>query len=423
MCRVLHLSESGYYRWLRNRGRHSSRQLLAGKVKKILEEHPDNRNYGVDRVCLALEQDGVDVSRRTVYRVMKENGWLHKRRIPHGITKTTTEAQEQENLLKRDFSAQRPLEKFLTDITEVQCADGKLYVSPIMDCFSGEIVALEMRDNRKKELCIDTVRQLERIYPSLKGAVFHSDRGSQYSSAAFRAELSRCGMIQSLSGTGHCFDNARMESFFATLKKEKIYQIAAYKLPREQVKTIIFRYIFIYYNRVRVYTRNPMEMSRNVQSGNTQNLKSMVCHCVDADYAQNKKQEETNMTIDSAKDLQMNIAKEGLALLMLHPSLDVQLHRECIFLIGTAWDIPVGDTQEVISLLDRELDAIRAAGEGGTVAHVLPEDELSMNAIGLETLDNIWDLFETSLRMDSMQARTKMFEMAKWLEESQNLLD
>ena len=70
-----------------------------------------------------------------------------------------------------------------------------------------------------------------------------------------RIALSR---IQSLSGTGHCFNNARMESFFATLKKEKSYQIAAYKLPREQVKTIIFRYIFIYYNRVRVYTRNPL---------------------------------------------------------------------------------------------------------------------------------------------------------------------
>ena len=244
MCRVLHLSESGYYRWLRSRDKRSSRQLLAGKVKKILEEHPDNRNYGVDRVCLALEQDGVDVSRRTVYRVMKENGWL--------------QIQEKENLLKRDFRSDMPLRKFLTDITEVQCADGKLYVSPIMDCFSGEIVALEMRDNRKKELCIDTVRQLERLYPSLSGAVFHSDRGSQYTSAAFRAELSRCGMIQSLSGTGHCFDNARMESFFATLKKEKIYQIAAYKLPREQVKTIIFRYVFIYYNRVRIYTRNPL---------------------------------------------------------------------------------------------------------------------------------------------------------------------
>ena len=258
MCRVLHLIESGYYRWLRNREKRNRRQLLAVKIDAILAEHPDNRNYGVDRVCLALEQDVVDVSRRTVYRVMKENGWLHKRRIPHGITKATTEAQEQENILKRDFSAQRPSEKFLTYITEVQCADGKLYVSPIMDCFNGEIVALEMRDNRKTELCIDTVRQLERIYPNLKGAVFHSDRGSQYTSAAFRAELSRRGMVQSLSGTGHCFDNARMESFFATLKKENIYQIAAYKLTREPVKTIIFRYIFIYYNRVRIYTRNPL---------------------------------------------------------------------------------------------------------------------------------------------------------------------
>ena len=129
------------------------------------------------------------------------------------------------------------------------------------------------------------------------------------------------------------------------------------------------------------------------------------------------------MTIENARELQMNIAKEGLALLMLHPAFDVQPHRECISLIGAAWDIPVGDTQEVISLLDRELDAIRAAGEDGTVAHVLPEEELPMFATGLETLNNIWDLFETTLHTDSAYARTKLFEMAKWLEEYQNLLD
>ena len=129
------------------------------------------------------------------------------------------------------------------------------------------------------------------------------------------------------------------------------------------------------------------------------------------------------MTIDTAKELQMNIAKEGLALLVLHPTADVQLHRECISHIGTAWDIPFGDTQEVISLLDRELDAIHAAEKNGTVTHVLPEEELPMNASGFETLDNIWDLFETSLRVDSPYARTRLFEMAKWLEESQNLLD
>ena len=129
------------------------------------------------------------------------------------------------------------------------------------------------------------------------------------------------------------------------------------------------------------------------------------------------------MTIDTAKELQMNIAKEGLALLVLHPTADVQFHRECISHIGTVWGIPVSDTQEVASLLEREQAAILAARENGTVTHVLPEEELPMNASGLETLDNIWDLFETSLRVDSPYARTRLFEMAKWLEESQNLLD
>lgn len=124
--------------------------------------------------------------------------------------------------------------------------------------FSGEILALEMRDNMKKELGIDTVRQLQAQYGKLlQGVTLHSDRVSQYTSEAFQEELRTLGIIQSLSGTGHCFDNARMESFFATLKKEKIYQIAAYKLTRAQVKTIVFRYVFTYYNRIRVCSVNP----------------------------------------------------------------------------------------------------------------------------------------------------------------------
>ena len=110
----------------------------------------------------------------------------------------------------------------------------------------------------RKELCIRTITELVEQYGKerLKGAIFHSDRGSQYTSEAFKEALNNAGLVQSLSGTGHCFDNARMESFFATLKKEKIYRIAAYKLTREQVKTIVFRYIFIYYNRIRIATFN-----------------------------------------------------------------------------------------------------------------------------------------------------------------------
>ena len=204
----------------------------------------------------ALAQRGTHVSLRTVYRTMSEFGLIHRHRRPHGITKADTAIQDRENLIKRDFSAAAPLKKLLTDITEVQCSDGKLYVSPILDCFNGEIVALEMHDNMKKELCIDTIKQLREKYGKLEGTVLHSDRGCQYTSCAFRRELVTNGLIQSLSGTAHCYDNARMESFFATLKKEKLYQIPTYRMKREEVKTVIFRYIFGYYNTQRINSFN-----------------------------------------------------------------------------------------------------------------------------------------------------------------------
>ena len=263
MCRVLKISESGYYRWLKNRSKPTSRQLLSVKIKEILDEHPDNDNYGVRRMNTALEQRGIHVSQRTVYRTMSEMGLIHRKRRPHGITKATTEIQERENLIKRDFKAEKPLRKLLSDITEIQCYDGKLYLSAVFDCYNGEILSIAMDNNMKKELCIKTVKELELQYgkKKLSGAIFHSDRGSQYTSEAFKKALKEAGLIQSLSGAGHFFDNARMESFFATLKKEKIYRISAYKLTRDQVKSIIFRYIFVYYNRIRISSVNPGGLS------------------------------------------------------------------------------------------------------------------------------------------------------------------
>ena len=204
----------------------------------------------------ALAEKGTHVSLRTVYRTMSEAGLIHRHRRPHGITKADTETQNRDNLIKRNFSADKPLKKLLTDITEVQCADGKLYISPVLDCFNGEIIALEMCDNMKKELCIDTLKQLRDKYGRLDGTVLHSDRGCQYTSYAFRRELVTNGLIQSLSGTAHCYDNARMESFFATLKKEKLYQLPTYRMKREEVKTVIFRYIFGYYNTRRINSFN-----------------------------------------------------------------------------------------------------------------------------------------------------------------------
>ena len=196
--------------------------------------------------------------------------WRNNSKHPKKVSETLSEEElrirnrelERENLIKRDFKAEKPLKKLLSDITEIQCYDGKLYVSAVLDCFNGEILSVAMDSNMKKELCIRTVKELEMQYgKKLKGAIFHSDRGSQYTSEAFRSALKEAGLIQSLSGTGHCFDNARMESFFATLKKEKIYRISAYRLTREQVKSFIFRYIFVYYNRIRISSVNPNGMS------------------------------------------------------------------------------------------------------------------------------------------------------------------
>ena len=124
------------------------------------------------------------------------------------------------------------------------------------------------------------------------------------------------------------------------------------------------------------------------------------------------------MTKENAKELQVDLAKDALVLLTLHGELDVRSHRECIELIGEAWDIPAEEQREPLALLEEE-QAVLQTGEG----HVLPEKELPMNASGTETLERIWGLFETSLRLRSEEKRTALYEMARWLEESQNLED
>lgn len=225
MCKILCVSVSGYYKYRKTIGKPGKDVTLSAAIKEILEESPFNDNYGVPRIQLALLQRGIKAGIRRITRIMREHGWLHKpHRKPKGLTHATTKIQEQENLIKQDFSADRPLKKLLTDISQIQCRDGKLYISPILDCYNGEILSLVMRDNMKKELCIDTFKAVTQRY-KLNGTILHSDRGSQYTSTAFREELEYAGVIQSLSGVNHCYDNSRMESFFATLKKELLYRI------------------------------------------------------------------------------------------------------------------------------------------------------------------------------------------------------
>ncbi|MFC3342169.1 IS3 family transposase [Paenibacillus abyssi] len=209
-------------------------------------------------MLLALSQIEITTSYRTVYRIMKKHGLLKKaKRHPNGITREDAAAQKSENLIRRDFKSSAPNQKWwLSDITGVPCSDGKLYLSAVLDCFNGEIVGVAMDDNMRKQLCIQSFENACKAR-NARGMIFHSDRGSQFTSQAFRECLAKRGAIQSMSGTGRCYDNARMESFFATLKKEKLYKINTERYPMAYIKSIIFRYIMVYYNRRRVYTSNP----------------------------------------------------------------------------------------------------------------------------------------------------------------------
>lgn len=256
LCKVLSVSETGYYKWKRNRSKPKAWQILLQKIYEILDEHPENRNYGIDRILLALNQKGENPSRSTVIRAMKRGNLLHEsRRSPDGLTKKDKKAVQPENIVNRDFTAEQANVKWLTDITQIPCKDGKLYIAPVMDCFGGEIVSLAMDNNMKKELCIRAAKDAYRLRKPKSGFLFHSDAGSQYTSLKYKIELGKMHAVQSMSDVGKCYDNCRMESFFATLKKEKLYQLETMKMTIEEVKTEVWRFVQ-YYNRIRICTFN-----------------------------------------------------------------------------------------------------------------------------------------------------------------------
>ena len=157
-------------------------------------------------------------------------------------------------MIKQDFSAERPNEKWLTEITEAPCRDGKLYLAAVLDCYDGSIVGFKMDTNLRADLCVEAYERACQADGAL-GMILHSDRGSQFTSNKFRTALVRHEAVQSMSSTGRCYDNARMESFFATLKKEKLYKMNTVKMTTADVRSVIFRYIH-YYNRRRIYSTN-----------------------------------------------------------------------------------------------------------------------------------------------------------------------
>ena len=212
------------------------------------------------QALLLKQPEGVRIpGERTVCRVMEKSGLIHRpKRKPNGITKADREARKSDDLLKRDFTSAEPLRKCVTDITEIKAKDGKLYVSAIFDCFDAVVLGLAMDTNMKASLCEQTLANAVRSYPALRGAVIHSDRGTQYTSETYRRAVAKYGIVQSMnSAGGRCHDNARCESMWARMKEELLYgRHKTEELTIEELKTLIWRYFISYWNNRRICSSN-----------------------------------------------------------------------------------------------------------------------------------------------------------------------
>ena len=229
-CKVLEVSRQAFYDYLGRKDAPWKYQPLADAMLKIHDEDEENADYGRVRMYQALRYqkeigklDGIKIPcKATVRSVMEQINLIHiPKRKPNGITKADREARKSDDLLKRDFTAAAPLKKCVTDITEIKAKDGNAGLQ----------------------------------YPEIRGAIIHSDRGSQYTSSAYRAVIKKYGIVQSMnSAGGRCHDNARCESIWARMKEELFYNRGrkTENYTIEALKMMIWRYFMSYWSNRRI---------------------------------------------------------------------------------------------------------------------------------------------------------------------------
>jgi len=253
MCRVLKVSRSGYYAW-RHRPPSQREQVNQALLAQIRAAHKTSRQtYGSPRIHAYLRRKGVFCSRNRVARLMQKHqiaAVKRPRRYPV-TTKQCFGARTAPNLLNQDFSAQVPNQKWVTDITCIDTAEGWLYLASVLDLYSRRVVGWAMAKQMDTHLVDQALKMAWRTRRPAARLVHHSDRGSQYTSDAYLGYLSDLGCTVSMSRTGNCFDNAAMESFFATLKTECVRSQFG---TRAQARTVIFEYIESWYNRQRLHS-------------------------------------------------------------------------------------------------------------------------------------------------------------------------
>jgi putative transposase len=250
MCEVLEVSRSGFYAWRsRPESQRSKRhRKLIEEIRKIYADR-DMESYGSPRVHKELLSRGNSCSENTVAELMRSNGLAARTRRKYKVTTDSAHSLPiAENVLNRDFEQDAPNRVWLADITFIWTLEGWLYLAAVLDAHSRKIVGWSMSHRMHAGLVMDSLRMaLGRRCPEQASRLLHhSDRGSQYASGAFQELLREHSITCSMSRKGNCWDNAMMESFFATLKKERVHHESY--ATRDAARQSVFEYIELFYN-------------------------------------------------------------------------------------------------------------------------------------------------------------------------------
>jgi transposase InsO family protein len=270
MCARLGVSKSGFYAWRKRPP--SARKLEDARLaSEVRAAHAGSKGrYGSPRVHRELVANGRRIGKHRVARLMCENGLRgrRKRRFRH-TTDSNHAMPIAPNTLAREFTVHAPNEVWVTDITYIPTREGWLYLAAILDLFSRRVVGWSMSERITRQLTLDALTMARRSRTPPRGLLHHSDRGSQYASADYRAALDAAGIECSMSRKGNCWDNAVAESFFATLKTELVHE--ADWATRAEARSAIFEYLEVFYNRRRRHSSidyvSPEEFELRYEAG------------------------------------------------------------------------------------------------------------------------------------------------------------
>jgi putative transposase len=247
MCETLGVSTQGFYAW-RSRPTSEQQRRRDALIAEIRAAHAEvKERYGSPRITAELRAKGVDCCVNTVAKLMRDNDIRAKTaRKFRDTTDSNHSLPVADNLLSREFDAQAPNERWVADITYIPTREGWLYLAVVEGLYSRVVAGWAMSDTMTSRLVVDALEMAVARRLPQEGLLAHSDRGSQYASEHYQRLLGKHGITCSMSGVGQCWDNAPMESFFASLKKELAHHEDY--LTRAQARASIVEYIEMFYN-------------------------------------------------------------------------------------------------------------------------------------------------------------------------------